>query len=63
MEKNKNNVFKQYEEKIIASEKERLDKVQSNLNESKDTINHLTNISETYTSRLFSIIGNFLGKK
>lgn len=59
----KNNVFKQYEQKIIASEKEKLDKVQTNINDSKETINHITNISDTFTSRLFSIIGNFLGKK
>jgi phosphopantetheine adenylyltransferase len=59
----KNNVFKEYEAQLIASEKQRLSQVQENLNKNKESINHIRNVSDVYTSKMISIIGTLLGKK
>jgi len=63
MDTAKNNVFKELEAKIISEESDKLKLVNAKINSNKETFIHLSNVSEVYTSRMFSIIGGLLGKK
>ena len=63
MDLTKNNVFKEYEAKLIETSKEEIKKVKESINEDKETLNHVSAVSDVYTSKMFSIIGTFLGKK
>ncbi len=63
MDTPKNNVFKELEAKIISEEFDKLKLIKDKINTSKETFIHLSNITDVYTSRMFSIIGGLLGKK